>query len=149
MSSNMHMRSLNKNNNRNKKQISYHLTEPVRYMLLAPGTRYWETRQHIDHVDNQLFLHQNGKGVAALLRSKISLYERCNRKGNIDISLKLHKKLRINNVEEEHSSFYMIANRTIDLLRQRLKLWLLIRLQQYYYMTKVLAKSGVRLVFVL
>jgi len=74
-------------------------------MLLAPGTWYQvlrdsstRCRQHIDHVDNQLFLHQNGKGVAALLRSKISLYERCNRKGNIDISLKLHKKLRINNV---------------------------------------------------
>ncbi len=71
------------------------------------------------------------------MRSKISLYKRCNRKGNIDISLKLHKKLRINNVEE-HLSFYMIANRTIDLLQQRL------RLQQYYHMAKVLAKSGVR-----
>jgi len=56
------------------------------------------------------------------MRSKISLHERFNRKGNKDISLKLHKKIRINNVEEELSSFYTIANRTIDLLQQRLKL---------------------------
>ena len=77
--------------------------------------------QQIDNVDNRLFLHQNGKRVAAPLRSKISLYKRCNRKGNIDTSLKLLKKFRIYNVEE-HSSIYRIANRTIDLLQQRLKL---------------------------
>ena len=55
------------------------------------------------------------------LQSKISLYEQYNRKGNIDTSLKLHKKLSIYNVEE-HLSIYRIANRTIDLLQQRLKL---------------------------
>ena len=145
----MHMRSLNKNSNRNKITNIIPVSSYGACAVHATSPWYWETRQHIDHVDNQLFLHQNGKGFAALLRSNISLYERCNRKGNIDISLKLHKKLRINNVEQELSSFYMIANRTIDLLQQRLKLWLLIRLQQYYHMTKVLAKSGVRLDFVL
>ena len=97
------MRILNKNNYRNK--ITNIISSYGDCVVHAASP--WSTccRQHIDHVDNQLFLHQNGKGVAALLRSKISLYERCNRKGNIDISLKLHKKLRINNVEEEHSSF--------------------------------------------
>ena len=80
-------------------------------MLLAPWYQVLRDsstccRQHIDHVDNPLFLHQNGKGVTAPLRSKISLYERCNRKENIDISLKI-QKLQIYNVEE-HSSIYRI-----------------------------------------
>ena len=141
----MHMCSLNKN----KRNIITNIISSYGacvYMLLEPWYQYQVWRdlstcccQHIDHVDNQLFLHQNGKGVSAPLRSKISLFERCNRKGTIDISLKLHKKVWIYNVEE-HSSIYRIANRTIDLLQQRLKLWLLIRLQQYYHMAKVLAK---------
>ena len=115
----------------------YKLLVPWYQVLRASSTC---CRQHVDHVDNRLFLHQNGKGVAAPWRSKISLYERCNRKGNIDISLKLHKKLRIYDVEEEQTSINRIANKTIDFLKQRLKLGLLIRLKQYYHMTKGLAK---------
>ena len=47
-------------------------------MLLAPWYQVLRDlstccRQHIDHVDNQLFLHQNGKGVAAPLQSNKSL----------------------------------------------------------------------------
>ena len=99
LSSNMHMRSLNKNN-RNKTTNIISSYGACVYMLLVPWYQVLSDSstcccQHIDHVDNRLFLHQNGKGVVVPLRSKISLYERCNRKENIETSLKLHKKLRI------------------------------------------------------
>ena len=103
----MQMRSLKK---RNIKTNIISWDRAFVFMILVPGTSTLVLGdlstcccQHIDHVDNRPFLHQNYKRVAAPLRSNISLYERCNRKINKEASLKLHKKLRIYNVEEYSS----------------------------------------------